>query len=64
MSNSLKEFQTLQDELDYLGAKAFSLIELVEVSGVKGSAFEVLRKKLLNLGNDIRRIGEKSYPKG
>lgn len=55
-----QEFNTIQEEANHLGSKAFSIIELVEVAGVSEQSFEIIRKKLLNLGNDIIRLGEKS----
>ncbi|WP_336786950.1 hypothetical protein [Paenibacillus sp. MMO-177] len=54
--------ETIQDECEYLGSKAFSIIELVEVAGVSPKNFEIIRKKLLNLGNDIKRLGDKYAP--
>lgn len=50
---------TSKDEIDNIANKAFSIIELVEVSGISQQSFLLIRKKLLNLGNDIKRLSEK-----
>ena len=55
-------FNSLQDECNHLGSKAFSIIELVEVSNIPKASFEIIRKKLLNLGNDIIRLADKHNP--
>ena len=57
-------FESAKDECKYLASKAFHIIELVEVAGVKGASFDLIRKKLLNLGNDIIRMADKSYEAG
>lgn len=49
-------FNSIDDELEHLANKAFSIIELVEVAGIKEQSFLLIRKKLLNLGNDIKRL--------
>lgn len=56
------QFKSINEECDNLGSRAFSVIELVEIAGVSPSSFEIIRKKLLNLGNDIKRVGEKYSP--
>lgn len=58
------EFNSIDEECKYLASKAFHIIELVEVAGIKGASFDLIRKKLLNLGNDIIRMGEKQYGAG
>ena len=59
-----REFETIQDECNYLSAKAFNTVGLVEVAGISGVSFEVIRGKLLDLANDIKRIGEKVNDNG
>lgn len=39
-----------------LAHMAFHLIELVEAAGISGQSHALIRKKLLNLGNDILRL--------
>jgi len=53
-----KDNISLVKECNILASKTFHIIELVEVAGVEGTSFELIRKKLLNLGNDIKRMGE------
>jgi hypothetical protein len=57
-------FESRDEECKHLASKTFHIIELVEVAGVKGASFDLIRKKLLNLGNDIIRMGDKSYEAG
>lgn len=64
MAHTPQEFNSLQDECISLGNKAFSIIELVEASGISKEAFNLVRKKLLNLGNDIKRLSDKQYKDG
>ncbi len=45
-------------ELEQVATKIFSIIEFVEVSGISGASFQVIRKKLLDAGNDILRLRE------
>lgn len=62
VSHYAKQLQVqgnFQDECNRLGDKAFSIIELVEVAGVPKSSFDIIRKKLLDLGNDVKRLPEK-----
>jgi hypothetical protein len=54
--------QSFSSECNSLGSKAFAILELVEVSGVSPESFRLIRKKLLNLGNDIKRIPETYNP--
>lgn len=56
-------FKDLSEEVQYLANKAFSLIELIEVAGVPEQSFSLIRKKILNLGNDILRL-EGKYKAG
>lgn len=41
-----------------MACKAFQIIELVEASGVNEKSFKIIRKRLLDLGNDIIRLDE------
>lgn len=52
-------FNTIEEEVEYLANKTFAVIELVEVTGVPEQSFSLIRKKLLNLGNDIKRLPQK-----
>jgi hypothetical protein len=42
--------------LEKLSKDAFDIIELIEVAGVEGTSFNIIRKRLLDLGNDILRL--------
>lgn len=53
------EFRTFEEEINHLGNGAFSIIELVEVAGLEENQFKLIRKRLLNLGNDILRLKDK-----
>lgn len=46
------------DVYEEIAKKTFSLIELIELSGIKGQEFLILRRKILNIGNDILRLGD------
>ena len=46
----------LEGEVEILARKAFAIIELVEVTNISEPSFMLIRRKLLNLGNDIRRL--------
>jgi len=44
------------DEYESLSKRIFSLIELIELAGVKGEEFKILRRRILNAGNDVLRL--------
>lgn len=52
------------NELKLLANRAFNIIEILEVSELKQTAFTVVRKKLLDLGNDILRLEECAKKEG
>lgn len=49
-------FESYEDELKHLANSAFSIIELVEVADISEQSFKIIRKRLLNLGNNILRL--------
>ncbi len=50
------KFSSLEERLKYLSNKTFSVIELIEVAGISEQSFKLIRKKLLDIGNDIKRL--------
>lgn len=48
-----------RSEFNELSVRAFSIIELIEVAGLSDISFTIVRKKLLDLGNDILRLGDR-----
>ena len=52
------EVFSMKDRLHDMACKAFQIIELVEASGVNEKSFKIIRKRLLDLGNDIIRLDE------
>lgn len=59
-----RQFDSLEEELKYLSLKTFNILELVEVAGIKGESFNLIRRRLLNLANDILRLEDKSKEGG
>jgi hypothetical protein len=49
----------MENELKNLATRTFSIIELVEMLDIPDKNFLLIRKKLLDLGNDIVRVAEK-----
>jgi hypothetical protein len=43
---------------EILASKAFGIIELIEMAEINDTQFKIIRKKLLDLGNDIIRLGQ------
>lgn len=52
-------FDSIESEAEHLANRAFSIIDLVEVADISEQSFILIRKKLLNLGNDIKRLPTK-----
>lgn len=50
------EVFNMKDKLHDMAMQAFHIIELVEASGVNDKSFKIIRKRLLDLGNDILRL--------
>lgn len=46
-----------KDEKALLAKRAFDIIQLLEMTEITDKSFNVIRKKLLDLGNDILRLG-------
>ena len=49
----------MDKDIKKLANDTFALIDLVEISGIEKQKFLLIRKKLLDLGNNILRYGEK-----
>lgn len=47
------------NQYEKLAQQAFNIISLLEVCNISDKNFMILRKKLLDLGNDILRLGVK-----
>lgn len=46
-------------DLQHLANRAFNIIELIEIAGISNPSFSIIRKKLLDLGNDIKRLDQR-----
>jgi len=59
MSLNYNDSSSVYEEIKHLSNRTFALIELVELAGISDHSFMLIRKKILNLGNDILRLEEK-----
>ncbi len=49
-----------EKEINILAKRVFSLIELVQLAIPEETKFKIIRKKLLDLANDIQRLSGES----
>ena len=50
------EVAAVHKDKDQIYQDTISLLDIIEVSGVNGIQFGVIRKRILDLANDIKRL--------